>query len=281
MADGFLPVQRTPETGWLISFLYPMRGAECLGVIAAMGLIAWIFAVLVPEYGLQAMADASSMGASLIGKLFVMIAVLPSVILGPMSLSYWLQYLGRVLVFSAMGDCVPPRTPDRNFDGLLNGLSPWFVWLVMGLGVGLGPAAWWAFAGNASADAIPWAPLVLAAAGLPYILTALMLSFLHDRATAVMPWDVLSGLARLGGSFFGLCAVIAAAFGIVGAGLASILWVRTQLFWPYLLIALGWCIGFLWCQVAVMRLLGVFYFHRKDSLRWNRAHPRWGVAWRS
>jgi hypothetical protein len=220
------------------------------------------------------------MGASLIGMLFVLIAILPSLILGPMFLCYWLQYLGRVLVFSAMGDCVPPRTPDRNFDSLLNGLSPWFVWLILGLGVGLGPALWWASAGDRSEADIPWISLVLATAGLPYILAALMLSFLHDRATAVLPWDVLSGLARLGLGFFGLCALIAAAVGVVIAGLALTLLARAHLFWPYLLIALVWCIVFLWFQMAVMRMLGVYYFHRKDSLHWNRAHPRWGVAWR-
>ena len=30
--------------------------------------------------------------------------------------------------------------PDRNFDGFLNGLSPWFLWIILGLGLGLVPA---------------------------------------------------------------------------------------------------------------------------------------------
>ena len=34
MADGFLPVLSRPETTWFSSLLYPLRGAEPLGVIA-------------------------------------------------------------------------------------------------------------------------------------------------------------------------------------------------------------------------------------------------------
>ena len=34
MADGFLPVLDRPETTWFSSLLYPLRGAETLGVIA-------------------------------------------------------------------------------------------------------------------------------------------------------------------------------------------------------------------------------------------------------
>ena len=141
-ADGrrLLPVQSKPESGWLVSFVYPLRGAESLAMVAAVGFIAWIFGVLVPEYCIQAMADAAIDGRlACMGMLFVLIAVLPVVFLGPIVLSYWLQYLGRVLVSSAMGECAPPRTPDRNFDGFLNGLSPWFIWLVLGLGLGLLP----------------------------------------------------------------------------------------------------------------------------------------------
>src|SRR5262249_4758733 len=125
MADGLLTASTEPETAWWTSFLYPLRGAESLAMIAAIGVIAWVFSVLVTECCLQAMADASSMGASLIGLLFVWVAALPILILGPMVLAYWLQYLGRVLVSAAMGECVPPRMPDRNFDGFLRGLGPW------------------------------------------------------------------------------------------------------------------------------------------------------------
>jgi hypothetical protein len=220
------------------------------------------------------------MGASLIGMLFVWIAVLPIVILGPLVLTYWLQYLGRVLVSSAMGECVPPRTPDRNFDGLFSGMSPWMIWAVLGVGIGLVPSLWCLLPSGRLEGARAGMAIGLAVAGLPYMLASLMLSFLHDNAFAATPWRVLYSLVRLGLKFLTLCALIAAALGAVLGGLALTLWVRAHLFWPYLLIALGWWLGFLWVQMVLMRLLGVYYFRHKDALRWNRAHPRWGVAWR-
>jgi hypothetical protein len=279
MADGILPVQSKPETGWLVSFLYPLRGAESLAMVAAVGFILWIFGVLVPEYCLQTMADTTKMGASLLGMLFVLIAVMPVVFLGPMLVSYWLQFLGRVLVSSAMGECAPPRTPDRNFDGFLNGLSPWFIWTILGLGVGLIPAAWWGGTGGLEGGG-SWLAVALAAAALPYILAALMLSFLHDDAVAAMPWGVILGLVRLGPAFLMLSGLVAAALGFAGGSVALALMVRSRAFWPYLLIALVCCFILVWMQMVIMRLLGVFYFHHKEALRWQRADLRWGVAWR-
>jgi hypothetical protein len=279
MTDGLLPVLSQPEADWLTSFLHPLRAAESLAVIAAIGVLAWVFTVLAPEYCLQVMADTESMGASLLGQLFVWIAVLPIVFVGPLLLSYWLQYLGRVLVSSAMGECAPPRTPDRNFDGFFNGLSPWFVWLILGLGVGLAPALWWTFAGGRSAESVSLS-ILFAGAALPYILAALMLSFLHDDAMAAMPWGVLIGLVRLGLPFLLLSGLIAIALGGVAMCFALAVLLRARVFWPYVLLALPCWLVFLWVQIAAMRLLGVFYYLRKDSLRWNHEHPRWGVAWR-
>ena len=280
MADGFLPVLQKPETSWLTSFLYPLRGAESMGVLAAIGFIAWIFLTLVPEYCLQTMADTESMGAGLIGMLFVLLAVIPILFLGPPVLFYWLQYLGRILVSSATGDCAPPRTPDRNFDGFLNGLSPWFIWLVLGLGLGSMPALWLAFPDGRFAGGVPWTTLMLALAALPYILAALMLSFLHDDSMAAMPWGVLLGLVRLGLSFLILAGLVAAALGFAGGCFALALALRRYAFWPYLPVCLVCWVIFLWIQMAIMRLLGMYYFHHRETLRWHRAHPRWGVKWR-
>ena len=280
MADGILPVQKEPERAWATSFVYPMRGAESLAVIASIGILAWIFAVLIPEYCLQAMKDTTAMGASLLGTLFVLIAGLPVLFLGPLVLIYWLQYLGRVLVSSAIGESVPPRMPDRNFDGFFSGMSPWFVWAILGLSVGVAPASCWVFTAERTEASLAWPVIILAAVGLPHILAALMLSFLHDDALAAAPWGVMFALIRLGPGFLFLSGVIASAFAAVAGSLVLVLWTRAHLFWPYLLIALAWWIVFLWVQMAAMRLLGVFYYHRKDLLGWNRAHPRWGVAWR-
>ena len=76
-----------------------------------------------------------------VGKLIALISILPVAFLLPFAVFYWLQYLGRVVVSSGMGETIPPRTPDRNFEGFFSGLSPWLTWLFLGLGVGLLPAA--------------------------------------------------------------------------------------------------------------------------------------------
>jgi hypothetical protein len=279
VADGLLPPLDRPETSWLASFLYPLRGSESLGLIAGLAVLSWIFFLLVPEYCLAMLGDAESMGAGVLGKLFVLICGVPVVVLSPFVLSYWLQYLGRVLVSSAMGETAPPRSPDRNFDGFLNGLSPWFIWLVLGLGLGLLPLAW--YLSSPSPDGTnPWIVLVLAVVGFPYLLVALMMSFLHDDALAAKPWRVIGGFFSLGAPFWALAALIGAAIGLAVGSFAVALLVRRHAFWPYLLLGLVCSFLFQWTAIVVMRLLGTYYFHRKDVLRWHREHPRWGVAWR-
>ena len=279
MADGPLPPLSRPERSWFVSFLYPLRGAESLGVIGALAAISWFFYGLVPEYCIQLMQDAASMGGGLLGQLFIMITGTPVVLLSPFVFSYALQYLGRVLVSSAMGETTPPQSPQRNFDGFFNGLSPWFVWFVLGLGVGLFPAWWYALLrDNESVN--PWIAVILGLAGIPYILAALMISFLHDDALAPKPWNVLLGLFRLGPSFWVLSAFIAMTIALALGLFALIVVVRGYLFWLYVPLSLGCWIIVHWTAVVVMRLLGTYYFHHKDDLRWHRAHPRWGVAWR-
>jgi hypothetical protein len=278
-ADGLLPALAKPETSWFASFLYPARGAECLGVLAGTALIFWVFFVLVPEYCVTMVAEATSMGAWILGMLFVTICTLPVVILAPFVTSYWLQYLGRVLVASAMGETAPPRSPDRNFDGFFNGLSPWCIWLALGLGVGLLPLGCYLNSVAAGAHS-PWIVVELALVGLPYCLTALMMSFLHDHPLAAMPWGVVVGLFRLGRRFLALTALIAGTIALVAVIFAMALMLRSRLFWIYLLLCLPCCAVLQWNSVAVMRLLGTYYFHHRKVLRWHRADPRWGVAWR-
>ncbi len=213
------------------------------------------------------------------GMLFVVVAVTPVVLIAPLVLSFALQYLGRVLVSTAMGETLPPRSPDRNFDGFLNGLSPWCVWLVLGLGVGLLPA----FCLVRSVDLghrVPWIALPLILAALPYILASLMMSFLHDDPLAPKPWSVLLALIRLGIGFLGLTTFIAIVIGAASGTFGLALLVRPRSFGTYLLLGLGCSFILHWTAIVVMRLLGNYYYHNKDTLHWHRAHPRWGLAWR-
>jgi hypothetical protein len=193
---------------------------------------------------------------------------------------YWLQYLGRVIVSSAMGETSPPRPPDRNFDGFFNGISPWLIWLVLGVFVGMLPFLIHRFSSNAPAEGNLLTALGLLLLGVPYILMALTMTFLHDDALAAKPWNVIAAIFRLAGSFGLLCLFVATAFALAATSFAVALLLRSQHIWIYIVVALGCWVVVQWTSIVVMRILGTYYFHHRDSLRWHHEDPRWGVTWR-
>ena len=191
MADGFLaPLAGSDRSVWA-SILYPLRSAEALAMVAIMGAIYWVFTILVPEYCLGVWDDANALGAPSMGMLIILISALPALLLLPLALIYTLQYLGRVLVSSARGETVPPRTPDRNFEGFFSGLYPWFIWLVFGAAVGLLPLLLSALFTDFAILSDPVRAAGLAMLGLPYALMALMLAFFHDHPLAATPAGVI------------------------------------------------------------------------------------------
>jgi hypothetical protein len=280
MADGLLPTLAQPETSWFASILYPLRGAESLAVIASTSTIFWIFLILVPEYCLTVMRDADMMGTPSMGKFVALISILPVAFLLPFAVFYWLQYIGRVLVASAMGETAPPRTPDRNFEGFFHGLSPWLSWLVLGWLVGLLPLLLYCLSLDRLGDVSVLKGALLILLGLPYMVMALMMIFLRDDPTAATPWGVTGAMLRLGVSFWLLCLFVAAAIAVCAGTFLIMLLLRTHYFWVYLVLCLGWCGVVVWSSVVVMRVLGTYYYSHKESLLWNRGRPRWGVIWR-
>jgi len=280
MVDGLLPVLAEPETTLVASVPYPLRGAESLGMVVATSAIFWIFTILVPEYCLTLMADTHSMGVPILGHFFVVITTLPYVILFPLLILYWLQYLGRVIVASAMGEMHPPRTPDRNFAGFFHGISPWLVWLVLGVSVGMLPLGYYGSTLRSWSDANVAAVIGLLLLGLPYVLMCLMMAFVHDSPVAAVPWNVIASIVRLGASYFLVAAFVAAALVIAGATCGLVFLLRARVFWLYVASALCCWIVVQWTAIVVMRVLGNWYYHHCYSLRWHRESPRWGVAWR-
>jgi hypothetical protein len=280
MADGLLQPLCNPETGFLASILYPLRGAESLAIVAAMCIFFWIFTVLIPEYCLGVWNDASNLGTPSMGILVILISALPAFLLLPLILIYTLQYLGRVLVSSAKGETVPPRLPDRNFDGLLQGLSPWCVWMVFGIALGPLPLllyALWADPTNPSRYLYLSSLFLL---GLPYIQVALIMSFLHDRPLAALAPSVITTLLCHARSFLPTHLKTWPVVGLPALVIVLTFALREGYFGVYLLMALA-CWGFvIWCSIVMMRILGLYYFHHKDSLNWNHSSPRWGITWR-
>ncbi len=280
MADGLLPVLDRPETSWFASFLYPLRSSEIIGVTASLTVVFWVFITVVPEYCVTLMSDADSMGYDLLGMLFAVISMLPVVFLLPFALFYWLQYFGRILVASASGETIPPRSPDRNFEGFFHGMSAWVIWLVLGVGVGLSPLLLYAVIKGAISDCSPWLALGLLLLGLPYVLMALMMTFLHDDGLAAKPWNVLGTLARLSVSFGPVCVIVAVAGVLVFSSFRVALLFRDHYVWIYLLFCLPCWLAAHWASFVVRASWGCTTFTTETRLRWHRERPRWGIAWK-
>lgn len=277
---GLLPPLDHPEAGVIGSLLYPLRGAESLAMTLFMGFIFWALTFLVPEYCLGIWADATSLGTPSMGMLVILISVIPAILLCPLLLSYILQYLGRVLVSSAQGDCAAPRLPDRDFEGIFSGLGPWLIWLVLGAGVGLAPCAWLDWMGGRVFHDRPFLSSSLLLLGVTYAFTSLMLSFLHDRPLACAPGGVALALWQDGATLLPALVKAAALLGLSAALFHGLFTLRAQHFWIYLMAALpGWVLT-IWTAIVEMRLLGLQYYRHKDILKWHGMHPRWGVRWR-
>jgi hypothetical protein len=266
--------------GAIGALLYSLRGAEALAMVAALGTILWGFTILVPEYCLAIWSDANLLGTPLVGMLVILISVIPAVLLLPLILIYLLQYLGRVLLSSASGETLPPRLPDRNFEGLFHGLTPWVLWLVLGGAAGLLPCGFLMFAGGRSFSDYPILAVALPVLGVPYALVALMLAFLHDRPLACAPPGVLWALLAHGASLLPALLRASALLGVGAGTLLAVLSLRASSYWVYVPTALAWWLLAVWIAIAEMRLLGLHYFRRQDSLKWHRTHPRWGSQWR-
>jgi hypothetical protein len=249
-------------------------------MVAIMGTASWGFTILVPEYCLGVWEDANALGTPSMGGLVILISAVPALLLLPLILIYTLQYLGRVLVSSAMGDTVPPRTPDRNFDGLLSGLGPWLIWLVLGAAIGCLPLCRTALSADRSLLANPWLTIGLMMIGLPYAEVALMICFLHDNPLAATPTRVVGNLLGHGGSLLPTLLKVTAILGLGAMAFALALALRATHFWLYLIAALGCWAMVIWVAMVAMRIMGVYYFFHQHTLNWHRERPRWGAAWR-
>ena len=128
----------------------------------------------------------------------------------------------------------------------------------------------------------PSIAVALGLLGFPYMLMALMMSFLHDDASAAWPWAVMS--PSFGWPARSACSVC---FWLGRSRSARVLrpraeFIRPNFFWLYVLV----CFGVL-DRRAVDHDRGdanpgtlLLADHNKDVLKWHAKRPRWGVAWR-
>ncbi|WP_165227633.1 hypothetical protein [Aquisphaera insulae] len=269
ITDGLLRPLSAPESSLFAALLYPLRSADPLGVVAAIGAAAWILIVLVAEYCLTIMADAESLGAGPMGILVNLITVTPAIFLLPFAVIYLLQYLGRVIVTSGKGETVPPKTPDRNFDGFFDGLSYWFIWLLFGAVPALAPLALTASAGAGDGPTAYLRVGVLLTAGVAYASIVLMRTFLDDSPLAGNPAGVIGTILGHGLTILpAICRVLVLFFGVCGL-FGMLLALRGLAFWVYIPAALPFCIAVVWALVVAARVLGLGYYHHRDTLKWQ------------
>ncbi|WP_435008773.1 hypothetical protein P12x_000035 [Tundrisphaera lichenicola] len=268
------PEPIAPEPWFPPRLLYPGRGVEGVAIASAIGGMLWLMGTLVPEYCIGLMADAEGLGALPMGHLVSIVTAMPVLLLAPLVATYWLQYLGRVLVSSAEGERNPPRPPDRNVDGVLGGMASWVIWVALGLSVGMLPLAM----GGLGTAWNPERTIGLGLAGLPYALMALLLTFLHDDDFAASPWRVIGGLLRVGPSFLILSLVVAATLGAGAMAFVGVLRLREGYFSLYIALSLGCWILLVWLTLVAMQTLGSYFYARKDRMKWRRARPWWEVG---
>jgi len=105
------------------------------------------------------------------------------------------------------------------------------------------------------------------------------MTFLHDHALAANPLAVAGAMGRLAGSFGFLSLFLAGLFALGLSTFAIALALRASVYWLYLPLSLAcWAVE-QWVAIVVVRILGVYYYHHKDTLKWHTARPRWGVRW--
>jgi hypothetical protein len=264
------PVPSTNEAWWPPHLLYPLRGAESLMMVASLGVAFWVLATLAVEYCLSVFADAEKLGTPSMGRLVALISFLPTLILMPLVVVYWLQYLSRVLAAGASGETLPPRPPDRNFDGLFNGLERWLLWLALGVVVGFLPLAAYMVAVS---QGTPWdfrCALGVGILGLPYAVMALLRIFLREDPLATTPTTVIGAMLRRGWPFLGVCLITAALLGLGLGVVAALLWLRSASYWIYVPASLPcWCLA-VWISIVMMFTLGTYNREAVQKARGSR-----------
>ena len=224
------------------------------------------------------------MGTPTLGKLIALISILPVAFLLPFAIIYWLQYLGRVVVSSGMGETDSPAHARSKLRRLLQRPEPVVHLAVPGRG--RRPASRRDLSNCSSTLRQPAGILLTARLRLPrclpYILMALLMTFLHDDALAAKPLGVLTALVQLGGSFLFLCVFVAFARRCARPACSCWRSCCETAFLQDLSACSAFRAGrsFVWITIVVMRLLGNHYHPHRQVLGWNRDRPRWGVAWK-
>lgn len=203
-----------------------------------------------------------------------LIALAPGLLMGICVWGYTLVYLGNVLISSALGEALPPRTPHFGEEDILRVLGRWFWGVIIGVGVGAVPATvWWVYCGE-----IDWADQLmfvnLAAVGMAYAQMALLAVLLYDDPFAANPITVVRAIRRVGWDYAGVCFLSGAFLVSIVCQLSVIAQIK-ETFTHILFFWLFW-VNFLYGAMVVLRRLGRFCHRHRVVLEWFPERGRWG-----
>ncbi len=259
-------VERAVEPWIWPDWIFPVRGLESIVIVVCLGSALWVMAVLIPELCQTIFADAIDLGAASMGRLISLIVALPAVLIGPLVLMYWIQYLGRVLISATLGETDPPRPPDRNADGLFSGLAPWVAWSLLGASLAFAPLI--AYLSTRSWRTSLQVPVIL----------SLLRTFVHDDGYP-RPFGVILGILKLNLALVPVAGYLMALGGAVRLGFGGLMELRGIHYWAYIVAGLVFWLMVPYATILAMRIVGVLYYHHRERLRWVRDRPRWGVTW--
>ena len=248
-----------------------MWGATGLSLLVIMPPLFWLTSL--PSISMVAVLLTEGVSAS---TRFGVMFLVPIVACFALVLSYTLLYLGRVLVSSALGEVHHPRWPSWDLEEMFRGVCRWFWAIVVGVGIGVIPAAaYWISCGDL--DPLDIMVLVdLLALGAAYAQMALLATHLARRSPGGQPdhgdpgdrpdrLELCPGLpgqwgdpARCGSARSRECSTSPIPC-----------WGRVAL-WAFWVMVL-------YLAMVALRVLGLCYHHRSRALGWFGERPRWGV----
>ena len=268
--EGLIRAPDQLETRLCDSLLYPLWGATGLSLLIFMPPFFWLTSL--PTISVVVLLLAEGLSAT---TQFGVMFLLPMALCFALVLSFTLLYLGRVLVSSALGEVHHPRWPSWDLEEMFRGICRWFWAIVVGVGIGVIPAAaYWISCGDL--DPLDILVLVdLLAVGAAYAQMALLATLLHDDPLGANPITVIQGIVRLGWSYARACLVSGVILALGISAFAGLLHITHPLLAAIALWAF-W-VMVLYLAMVALRVLGLCYHHRSRALGWFGERPRWGV----
>lgn len=258
-SDGLVPPPKVAESRFVDSISYPLWNASGIALLIFMPPLLW-FATS------PMIALLSSLGTDNPVTLLGLVLLVPPMLLMLAVGGYILLFLGQVLVSSALGEVLLPRSPGWDLTEIGQGLGRWFWALIVGGAVGGLPATvYWIWCGPIDLlDRIVLLDLILP--GMAYAQMALLATLIHESPLAANPVTVTRAILRLGWSYCAACAESGVFLIVLVGWFAGMLRIQHVLIqslacWAFWLVAL-------YAALVTLRRLGLYCYRNAIILEW-------------